>query len=218
MWSSTSLAPVEHASDTPSISDINIGKKNRTVKFSCMLCKGDHYSHLFSRMDKASYILEKIRLPYCYHDNISPKISLVDGLVNIVPSLISLVDHVVNLVSSLVEPLTQVVDPVPSSISPNLHLKSENQAIDPVMSSINPTLNLKSVKVVDPVASSIDPSPLLKNETKVVDPVPSLVDPTPHSKSEDVTRVYFINTDSPRQGGTLPILMAPPSSKSNDFY
>jgi hypothetical protein len=46
----------------------------------------------------------------------------------------------------------------------------------------------------------------------VVDLVPSSVDPTPHSKSEDVTQVYLINTDSPRQGGTLPIPMAPPSS------
>jgi hypothetical protein len=119
---------------------------------------------------------------------------------------------VVNLVSSSVEPLTQVVDPVPSSINPTLHLKSETQVTDPVPSSIIPTLHLKSAKVVDPVPSSIDPTPPLKSATKVVDLVPSSVDPTPHSKSEDVAQVYLINTDSPRQGGTPPIPMAPPSS------
>jgi hypothetical protein len=57
---------------------------------------------------------------------------LVDGMVNLVPSLVSLVDQVVNLVSSSVEPLTKVVDPVPSSINPTFHLKSETQVTDPV--------------------------------------------------------------------------------------
>jgi hypothetical protein len=87
-----------------------------------MLCKGDHYSHLFPRMDEASSLLEKIQLPKGYH-RFSPNPSLVDGLVNPVPSPVSLVDQVVNLVSSSVEPLTKVVDPVPSSISPTLHQK-----------------------------------------------------------------------------------------------
>jgi hypothetical protein len=122
MWSSMSSAPAGHAGDTPSTSDIKVGKKNRTVKFPCMLCEGDHYSHLFPRMDEASYLLEKIQLPTGYH-NISPKPSLVDGLVNLVPSLVSLVDQVVNLVSSSVEPLTQVVDPVPVIDQP--HSSSE---------------------------------------------------------------------------------------------
>jgi hypothetical protein len=85
MWSSMSSSPIEHDSDTPSTSDIKVGKKNRTIKFPCMLCEGDHYSHLFPRMDEASYILENIQLPTHYH-NISPKPSLVDGLVNPVPS------------------------------------------------------------------------------------------------------------------------------------
>jgi hypothetical protein len=66
--------------------------------------------------------------------------------------------------------------------------------------------------VVDLVPSSIDPTSPLKSETKVVDSVPPLIDPTPHSKSEDVAQVYLINIDSPRQGGTPPIPMAPPSS------
>jgi hypothetical protein len=85
MWSSMSSAPVGHAGDTPSASDIKVGKKKRTVKFPFLLCEGDHYSHLFPRMDEASYILEKIQLPTGYH-NISSKPSLVDGLVNLVPS------------------------------------------------------------------------------------------------------------------------------------
>jgi hypothetical protein len=72
MWSSTSSSPTECASDTPSNSDIKVGKKNKTVKFPCMLCEVDHYSHLFPRMDEDSYILEKIQLTNDYH-NISPK-------------------------------------------------------------------------------------------------------------------------------------------------
>jgi hypothetical protein len=85
--------------------------------------------------------------------------------------------------------------------------------VDPVPSSIDPTPPLKSVtKVANLVLSSIDPTSPLKSATKVVDPVPSSVDLTPHSKSEDVAHVYLINTDSPRQEVTLPILMAPRSS------
>jgi hypothetical protein len=37
MWSSTSSAPVGHASDAPSTSDIKVGKKKTTIKFPCML-------------------------------------------------------------------------------------------------------------------------------------------------------------------------------------
>jgi hypothetical protein len=37
MWSSMSSNPVGHDGDTPSTSDIKIGKKNRTIKFPCML-------------------------------------------------------------------------------------------------------------------------------------------------------------------------------------
>jgi hypothetical protein len=68
-----------------------------------MLCKGNHYSHLFPRMDEASSLLEKLQLPKGYR-NLSPDSSLVDGLVNPVPSSFSLVDQVVNLVSSSIEP------------------------------------------------------------------------------------------------------------------
>jgi hypothetical protein len=81
MWSSTSSASVSHVDDTPSTSDVQVGKKKKTVKFPCMLCKGNHYSHLFPRMDEASSLLEKLQLPKGYR-NISSNPSLVDGLVN----------------------------------------------------------------------------------------------------------------------------------------
>jgi hypothetical protein len=98
----------------------------------------------------------------------------------------SLFDGLVNLVPSPVSSVDQVVNLVSSSIEPL------TQVVDPVPSSINPTLHMKSDKVVDLVFS--------------------LANPTPHSKSEDVAQVYLVNTDSPRQGGTPPIPMAPPSS------
>jgi len=91
--------------------------------------------------------------------------------------------------------------------------------VDPILSSIDPSPPLKNTaKVVDPVPSSVDPTPPLKSATKVVDLVPSSVDPTPHSKSEDVTQVYLINIDSPRQGSTLHISMETPFKKSDDLY
>jgi hypothetical protein len=110
MWSSTSSASAGHADDTPSTSDVKVGKKKTTVKFPCMLCKGDHYSHLCPRMDEASSLLEKLQLPKGYR-NLSPNPSLVDGLINLVPSPVNPVDQVVNLVSSSIEPLTKVADP-----------------------------------------------------------------------------------------------------------
>jgi hypothetical protein len=91
MWSSTSSTPIGHADDTPSTSDVKVGKKKETVKFPCMLCKGDHYSHLCHRMNEASSLLVKLQLPPGYH-NISTKSSLVDGMVNLVPSPVSLAD------------------------------------------------------------------------------------------------------------------------------
>jgi hypothetical protein len=91
MFSSISSNPIEHASDTPSTSDVKVGKKNRTAKFHFMLCEGDHYSHLFPCMDEDYYILENIQFSTGYH-KISPKSSLLDGLVNPIPSPVSLVD------------------------------------------------------------------------------------------------------------------------------
>jgi hypothetical protein len=197
IWSSTSSASARHTSDTPSTSDIKAGKKKTTVKFPCMLCEGDHYSHLCPCMDEASSLLEKFQLPTGYR-KISPNPSLVDGMVNPIPYSVSLVDQVVNLVSSLVEPLTKVVDPIPSSISPNFHMKSETQVTDPIMSLVSPTLHLKSANTVNPTppltsAKVVAPVPssvclvghvinlvtyLVEPVDKVVDPIPSSVDPT----------------------------------------
>ena len=143
MWSSTSLASTGHANDTPSTSDVKVGKKKTIVKFPCMLCKGDHYSHLCPCMDEASSLLEKLQLPKGYR-KLSSDPSLVDGLVNSVPSSVSPVDQVVNLVSSSIEPRTQVADLVPSSINPALHQKSDTEVVDLFSSSVDPTLPLES--------------------------------------------------------------------------
>jgi hypothetical protein len=185
IWSSTSSTSFIHANDTPSTSDVTVGKKKKIVKFPCILCKCDHYSHLCPRMDEASSLLEKLQLPKGYR-NISPNPLLFDGLVNLVPSPVSPVDQVVNLVSSLIEPQTQVVDPVPSSISPTLHQKSVTQVFDPFLSSVDPTLPLESdSKAIDPFPP-VDPILPLENETQVVDLVLSSVDPNPPLTSAKV--------------------------------
>jgi hypothetical protein len=184
MWSSMSSASVGHVDDTPSTSDVQVSKKKKTVKFPCMLCKGNHYSHLCPCMDEASSLLEKLQLPKGYR-KISFDPSLVDGLVNPVPSPVSLVDQVVNLVSSSIEPRTQVANPVLSSISPSLHQKSDTKAVNPFLP-IDPILSLENeTQVVDPVSPSVDPIPPLRN-AKVTDPVPSSVSPTLPLKSAKV--------------------------------
>jgi hypothetical protein len=177
MWSSTSSAFARHAGDTPSTSDVKVGKKKKIVKFPCMLCEGDNYSHLCPRMDEASSILEKLQLPTGYR-KISPNPSLVDGLVNPVPYSVISIDHVVNLVSYSVKPLTKVVDLVLSSINPTFHLKSETQLTDPVLSLVSPTLHLNS-------ANMVNPTPPLTS-AKVVSLVTSSIDPTPSVKTVDL--------------------------------
>jgi hypothetical protein len=79
------------------------------VKFPCLLCKEMHRTYLCPHMDEASYMLKNIvddqqQLPTACR-KLSPNLSLVDKLVNLVPSLVSLVDQVVNLVSSSVDQL-----------------------------------------------------------------------------------------------------------------
>jgi hypothetical protein len=184
MWSSMSSASIGHVDDTPSTSDVQVGKKKKNVKFPCMLCKGNHYSHLCPCMDEASSLLEKLQIPKGYH-RLSSDPSLVDGLVNPVPSPVSPVDQVVNLVSSSIEPQTQVADLVPSSINPTLHQKSDTKAVDP-FPPFDPILPLENeTQVVDLVSPSIDPIPPLRN-VKVTDPVPSSVSPTLPLKSAKV--------------------------------
>jgi hypothetical protein len=192
MWSSTSSTSVSQVNDTPSTSDVQVGKKKKTIKFPCMLCKGNHYSHLCPRMDEASSLLEKLQLPKGYR-KLSSDPSLVDGLVNPVPSPVSPVDQVVNLVSSSIEPQTQVVDPVPSSISPALHQKSDTKVVD-LFPSINPILPLENdAKVVDPIQSSVDPTLLLESKP-------------------DTAHVFLVNTDSTMPGGIPPPHVEPPPS------
>jgi hypothetical protein len=211
MWSSMSSTSSRHASDAPSTSDIKVGKNKTTIKFPCMLCEGDHYSHLCPCMDVASSLLENIQIPTSYR-KIFPNPSLVDGVVNLVPSLVSPVDQVVNLVSSWVEPLTKVVDLVPSSINPTFHLKSETQVIDPVLSLVSPTLHLKCANVVNP-------NPL--TSAKVVPPVPSLVNLVDHvislatSLVEPVDKVvdlipYLVNPTLPLESETHAVDLFPP--------
>jgi hypothetical protein len=218
MWSSTSSASVVHVDDTPSTSEVQVGKKKKIVKFPCMLCKGNHYSHLCPCMDEASSLLEKLQLPKGYR-KISSDPSLVDGLVNLVPSPVSPVDQVVNLVSSSIEPQTQVVDPVPSSISPALHHKSDAKVVDPILPSVDPTPPLMSAKVTDPVLSSTSPTLPLKS-AKVVYPSPPLVDPIQSSvnptllleSKPDTAHVFLVNTDSTMHGGIPPPPVEPPPS------
>jgi hypothetical protein len=186
LWSSTSSVSVSHVGDTASTSDAQVGKKKKTVKFPCMLCKGNHYTHLCPRMDEASSLLEKLQIPKGYH-KLSSDPSLVDGLVNLVPSPVSPVDQVVNLVSSSIEPQNQVADPFPSSISPALHQKSDTKVVDLFSSSVDPTLPLESdTKAVDPFPP-IDPILPLENETHVFDSVLPSVDPTPSLRNVKVT-------------------------------
>jgi hypothetical protein len=213
MCSSMSSASVGQVDDTLSTSDFQVGRKKKTVKFPCMLCKGNHYSHLCPGMDEASSLLKKLQLPKGYR-KISSNPSLVDGLVNPVPSPVSPVDQVVNLVSSSIEPQTKVVDPVSSSIIPALHQKSDTKVVDLFSSSIDPTLLLESgtkevdsfppvdpilpleneTQVVDPVSPSIHPIPPLRN-VKVTDPVPSSFSPTLLMKSAKVVEPVSTSVD-----------------------
>jgi hypothetical protein len=159
-----------------------------------MLCKGNHYSHLCPRMDEASSLLEKLQLPkgYC---KLSSDPSLVDGLVNPVPSLVSPVDQVANLVSSSIEPQTLVVDPVLSSISPALHQKSDTKVVDLFSSLNDPTLPLeKDTKAVDPFPP-VGPILPLENETQVVDSVLSSINPTLPLRSAKVVNPFSPSVD-----------------------
>jgi hypothetical protein len=93
-----------------------------------MLWKGSRLTHLCSRMEEASKLLEDMtvswpQLPVVYH-KISLNPAIVDGMITLVPSLVNTVDHVINMVTSLVEPVDKVVDPIPSSVNPPLPLES----------------------------------------------------------------------------------------------
>jgi hypothetical protein len=91
MWSSTSSTLAGHAGEDLSTSDIKFGKKKKTIKFPCMLCEGDHYSHFCPCMNDTSSLLENLQLPTSYR-KIPPNPSLVDVMVNMVPSSINTID------------------------------------------------------------------------------------------------------------------------------
>jgi len=93
-------------------------------------------------MDEDSYLLKKIvdvqqQLPigYC---KLSPNPTLVDEMVNMVPSLVNLIYQVVNLISSSVNPIYKVVDLILSLVDPTLPSKIETQVIDISTSLVNP--------------------------------------------------------------------------------
>jgi hypothetical protein len=144
-----SLASEQHVDDLPSTSHNTIGKKKRRVKFSCMLCKRRHLTHLFPHMEEALKFLEGMtvsqpQLPAAYH-KLSLNPPVVDGMINPVPPSVSSVDQVVNLVTSFVELVEKVVDLIPSLVNPALPSENETKSVDPMPSSVNPTLPLESV-------------------------------------------------------------------------
>jgi hypothetical protein len=209
VWSTHPRQPIssaseQHADDLMSTSQDIVGKNKSRVKFSCVLCEGIHQTHLCPRMDEASKLLEDMtvshpQLPAAYRKlTLDPP--LVDGIINLVPSLVSLVDQVVNLVTSLVEPVDKVVDMIPSSVDPTLLLESETQAVDP-FPPVNPILPLE-------------------NATQVVDMISSSVDPTlPLESKSDSSHVFLINTESTVLGDIPPSHMEhPPSNEAILFY
>jgi hypothetical protein len=193
----TSLASEQHADDPPSTSHDTVEKKKSRVKFPCMLCKGSHLTHLCPYMEEASKLLEDMtvsqpQLPAAYR-KLSLNPTIVDGMINPVPSPVNPIDHVVNLVTSLVAPVDKVVEPIPSSVNPTLPLESETQAVD-------------SFLPVDPILP-------LENETQVVDLISPSIDPTlPLESKPDTAHVFLVDTDSAESGGIPPSPMEPPPS------
>jgi hypothetical protein len=171
----------QHADDPPSTSHDMVGKKKSRVKFSCMLCKGSHLTHLCPHMDKALKLMEDMtisqpQLPAAYR-KLSLNPPVVDRMITLVPSTVNLVDHVVNLVTSLVEPIDKVVDPIPSSVNIILPSERETKEVDP-FTLVNPILPLENeTQVVDLISSSVDPTLLLESKP-------------------DTAHVFLIDTDS----------------------
>jgi hypothetical protein len=197
-----SSASEQHTDDLTSTSHDTIGKKKSRVKFPCMLCKGSHLTHLCSRMEEASKLLEDMtvsqpQLPTAYHKfSLNPPV--VDGMITPVPSPFNPIDHIVNLVMSLVEPVDKVVDPIPSSVNPTLPSESETQAVE--------------------LFPSVDPILPLEKETQVVDLLSPSVDPTlPLESKPDTAHVFLVDTESPMPRGIPPPMEPPPSNKATHF-
>jgi hypothetical protein len=199
----TSLASEQHADNPPSTSHDTVRKKKSRFKLPCMLCKGSHLTHLCPHMDEALKLLEDMtvsqpQLPAAYR-KLSLNPPIVDGMINLVPSLVNPVDHVVNLVTSLVEPIDKVVDPIPSSVNPTLPSESETQVVN-------------SFPPVDPILP-------LENKTQVVNLISPSVDPTlPLESKPNNAHVFLVDTDSVVSGGIPPSPMKlPPSNEAIHF-
>jgi hypothetical protein len=218
-----SSASEQHVDDLSSTSQDTIGKKKSRVKFSCMLCRGSHQTHLFPHMDEASKLLEdmtisKPQLPAAYR-NLTLDPPVVDGMINLVPSSICMVDHVANLVMSLVEPFEKVVDLIHSSINPTLPPESETKMVDRIPSLVNPTLPLESATQAVDLFPPVDPIRPLENATQVVDLISSSVNPTLPLKSKlDISHIFLVDTDSVIPGGIPPSLAEPHPSKEAIFF
>jgi hypothetical protein len=223
LFQSTSSTSEQHVDDPPSTSQDTVGKNKCRVKFPCMLCKGSHLTHLCSRMEEASKLLEDMtisqpQLPAAYR-KLSLNPPIVDGMITPVPSPVNPVDHVVNLVTSLVEPVDKVVDPIPSSVNIVLPSESKTKVVDLIPSSVNPTLPSKSeTQVVDPFPP-VDPILPLENETQVVDLISPSADPTlPLESKPDTAHVFLIYIDSTVSGGIPPSpVKLPPSNEAIRF-
>jgi hypothetical protein len=221
-WSTHPHQPVssaskKHVDDFPSTSHDIVGKKKSRAKFSCMLCKGSHLTHLCPHMEEASKSLEDMsisqpQLPAVYH-KLSLNPPIVDGMITPVPSPVNPVDHVVNMVMSLVEPIDKVVDLIPSSVNPTLPSESETKAIDMIPSLVDPTLPLESVTQVVDSFPSVNPILSLENEIQVVDLISPLVDPTLPLKSKpDTANIFLVDTDSVMSRHIPPPPVEPPPS------
>jgi hypothetical protein len=192
-----SLASEQHVDDFQSTSHDIVGKKKSRAKFSCMLCKGSHLTHLCPHMEEALKLLEDMivsqpQLPAAYC-KLSLNQPVVDGMINLVPLSVSPVDQVVNLVTSLDEPVDQVVDSIPSSVNPTLLLESETQAVD--------------------LFPPVDPILPLENRTQVVDWISPPVDPTlPLESKPNTAHVFLVDTKSTMLGDIPPSPMEPPQS------
>jgi hypothetical protein len=115
-----SLASLDHAGDSPSTRNHQVGSKKDRVKYPCRLCEGNNQTYLYPCMDKDSCLLEDIVVSHKQLANSYHKISIDQPLVD------------------------KVVDMIQSSVNPTLSLESEVQVVDPIPPSINPTLPLKS--------------------------------------------------------------------------
>jgi hypothetical protein len=192
-----SLASEQHVDDPPSTSHDTIGKKKSRVKFTCMLCKGIHLTHLCPCMDEASKLLEDMvvsqpQLLAAYR-KLSLNPPVVDGMINPVPLSVNPVDQVVNLVTSLDETVDQVVVPIPSSVNPTLPLESETQAVD-LFPPVKPILPLENkTQLIDLISPSVDPTLLLESKP-------------------DTAHVFLIDTDTVVSRGIPPSPVGPPPS------